>query len=329
MSRSSLILGNMKIMNGTYLTIKELTDRVGEGITPRMVRHYHQVGLLALPPRSAANYRLYTQQDVQQLQRIVALKQQGFQLSHIQQLLRSDSEFDAEPTLMAQLQLQYHSVMQRLGQLRQTAAALESVLGRDRQCQTIQAAALAQLRRLEVETQGGLGTLERLWDRLDAETTTHPEAFQESLQWLLPDLADRSEIEADLLAKLVLACGDVSLVQFVRLSPGAIAAARNALKAKCPVMCDVRMVAAALDHPRLDHLGCPVQTLITDPHITSAPEAEQSFWQDQTWPIQLPQLAAGSILLVGYAPSVLMTACTLIEQAQIQPALVPPPLNAG
>ncbi|WP_239651893.1 MerR family transcriptional regulator [Neosynechococcus sphagnicola] len=30
------------------LTIKELTDAVGSGITLRMVRHYHQLGLMPL-----------------------------------------------------------------------------------------------------------------------------------------------------------------------------------------------------------------------------------------------------------------------------------------
>ena len=149
----------MKTQN---LTIKELTEAVGGNITPRMVRHYHTLGLLPQPPRSASNYRLYTHRDVQQLKQIVALKQQGFQLSHVQQLLRSDPKTDAEQTLVMQLQLQYHTVVQQLARLRQTAAALEGVLGRDRDCQAIQAEALAQLRLLEVETQDGLGDLEKL-----------------------------------------------------------------------------------------------------------------------------------------------------------------------
>ena len=33
-------------MSTQYLTIKKLTETVGGGITPRMVRHYHQIGLL-------------------------------------------------------------------------------------------------------------------------------------------------------------------------------------------------------------------------------------------------------------------------------------------
>ena len=304
------------------LTIKELTKAVGGGITPRMVRHYHTLGLLPQPQRSASNYRLYSQQDIQHLKRIVALKQQGFQLSHVQQLLKSDSEQNAEPALITQLQQQYYIVIQQLSRLRQTAAALEGVLGRDLGCQTIQAEALAQLRVLEVETQDGAGALEKLWQRLDVETTAHPEAFQESLHQLLPDLSDRSEIEVDLLSKLVLACGDVSLVQFVRRSKTAIAAARDALKAGCPVVGDVTPVIAALDQTRLAHLNCSIETLINDLHITDAAEAEQAFWNDKQWKERLQQLPPGCVLVIGYAPSVLMTACTLIEQGQLQPALV-------
>ncbi len=304
------------------LTIKELTEAVGGGITPRMVRHYHTLGLLPQPQRSASNYRLYSQRDVQHLKQIVALKQQGFQLSHVQQLLKSGSELNPDPALVTQLQQQYQTVIQQLARLRQTAAALEGVLGRDRECQTIQAEALAQLRMLEVETQDGFGTLEKLWQRLDVETTAHPEAFEESLQRLMPDLSDRSEIEIDLLSKLVLACGDVSLVQFVRRSGSAISAARDALKAGCQVVGDVAPVVSALDQTRLAHLNCSVETLIDDLHITDAAEAEQAFWHNEQWKDRLQQLPKGCILVIGYAPSVLMTACALIEQGQLQPALV-------
>lgn len=304
------------------LTIKELTEAVGDGITPRMVRHYHTLGLLPQPARSASNYRLYSQQDVQQLKQIVALKQQGFQLSHIQQLLQSDLENDAEQTLVRQLQQHYHTIVQQLARLRQTAAALESVLGRDQDCQMIQAEALAQLRFLEAESQSQCGALDKLWHRLDAETTTHPEAFGESLQRLLPDLSDRSEIEVDLLSKLVLACGDVSLVQFVRQSKTAIAAARDALSAQCWVVSDVPPIVAALDHVRLAHLQCPIEPLMNDVHITSASDAEEAFWNTHHWKERLQQLPVGCVLVIGYAPSVLMAACTLIEQGQLQPALI-------
>jgi precorrin-8X/cobalt-precorrin-8 methylmutase len=308
-------------MLNQYLTIKELTDTVGSGITPRMVRHYHASGLLPPAVRSHSNYRLYTDHDVQRLRRIVALKQQGFQLSHISQLLE-DAESPQSDTLRPLLQQQYQSIMQQLGRLRRTAGALEGLLGRDRHCQEVQAEALAQLHHLEVETADGLNLLETVWDSWDAATDDHPEAFSESLQQLLPDLSNRSEIEVDLLSKLVLACGDVSLVPFVRISQGAIAAARNRLKAGCQVVCDVPAVVGAIDQTRLAHLKCTVTTLISNPHITSAAEAEASFWQDHRRHEQWQQLDPASILVIGYAPSVLLGAIEAIEKTQLQPALV-------
>ncbi|MFE1743630.1 precorrin-8X methylmutase [Coleofasciculus sp. H7-2] len=308
-------------MVSKLLTIKELADMVGGGITPRMVRHYHTVGLLPPAQRNDANYRLYTQADVQRLRLIVALKQQGFHLSHIRQLLETESEA-AGSTLITQLQQQYQSVMQQLVRLRQTASALEGLLGRDRECLAIQAEALAQLRLLEIETKNGLGEIEKLMSGLDAKADAHPEEFQESLQRLLPDLSNRSEIEVDLLSKLVLACGDVSLVQFVRVSQGAIAAARNTLNAGCQIVGDVPAIVAAFDQTRLAHLGCRVKTLIDDPHITDAADAEQAFWHERIWKERLHQLESGCVLAIGYAPSVLMSVCAAIEQKLIQPALV-------
>ncbi len=305
-----------------HLTIKELTDAVGGGVTPRMVRHYHTLGLLPSVQRSEGNYRLYTQQDVQRLQRIIALKQQGFQLSHIRQLLEHHSTDEIGETLVSQLKRQYRAVIQQLAKLRHTASALENVLGRDQHCQVIQAEALAQLKQLEVETQDGEASLSKLWQTLDSQVSAHPEQFSESLQCLLPDLSDCNEIEAHLLSQLVLACGDVSLVSFVRLSQGAISAARDSLKAGCIVVGDAPMVTAAFDQTRLAHLNCPIQTLIANPHVSSVTEAEQAFWQQPQWGENLQQIKVDSILVIGYAPSVLMSVCTAIEQGVIKPALI-------
>ena len=125
-----------------------------------------------------------------------------------------------------------------------------------------------------------------------------------------------------LLHQLVLACGDVSLINFVRLSHGAVASAREALKAGCSILTDLPAVAATLDHPRLAHLWCPIETLIDAPHITRVSEAEQAFYDHRIWRERLQQTPKGAVLVIGYAPSVLLAACQLIEQQQIEPALV-------
>ncbi|WP_066425553.1 precorrin-8X methylmutase [Anabaena sp. 4-3] len=309
-------------MNTTFFTIKELTEAVGGGITPRMVRHYHKLGLLPQPVRSPSNYRLYTEKDVIRLQRIMALKQQGFQLNHIRQILEVEPQLDTNPNLIAQLQQQYRAVIQQIAQLRQTASALEGLLGRDRHCQIIQAEVLAQLKLIEVETQAGLDSLDKFWQGLDAAVHTHSETFTESLHHLLPDLSQRSEIEQHLISQLVLACGDVSLVSFIRISQGAIAASRTALAAGCEIMVDIPTIAAALDQTRLVHLGSQVKILIDNPHINTVTEAEQEFWQHQEWRAKLQQVSEGCILIIGYTPSVLLEACTLIQKQKIQPSLV-------
>lgn len=309
-------------MTVAHLTIKDLTNAAGGGVTPRMVRHYHQMGLLPQPARSSGNYRLYAESDVQRLKRIVALKQQGFQLSHIKKLLETDASQDAPETLLSQLQQQYQAVVGQIAQLRQTASALERLLGRDRACQATQAEVLASLKRLEAQTQTHLSQFEDLWSGIDAQVHAHPESFQESLQWLLSDLGHRSEIEGDLLSQLVLACGDVSLVSFVQIGKGAIAASREALKAGCSIVTDVPMVTAALDHTRLRHLGCEVSTLVDDPHVTTASDAEQAFWLHQDWKDTLSRCSRGCILVIGYAPSILLAVCQAIQQQAIQPALV-------
>jgi precorrin-8X/cobalt-precorrin-8 methylmutase len=313
------------------LTIKELTETVGGKVTPRMVRHYHQLGLLPQPQRSRGNYRLYDEEDVQRLRRIIALKQQGFQLSHIQQLLgtgaeaqpdsRADSRAKADSmAVVEQLQQHYQTLMRQLVQLRQTAMAMEGILGRDYGCQSLQVEALAQLRILEIEA-NELGT-HQVWEQLDCAAADHPENFQQALEHLLPDLSERSEIEVDLLSQMVLACGDVSLVPFVRLSMDALKAARDALKQGCTVVGDIPAVVTALDQTRLAHLGCPIQTLIDDPHISNVAEAEETFWQQDQWRSRLSDLPEGCILVMGYAPSALMATCNAIQRQHLKPALV-------
>ncbi|MEO0406613.1 MAG: precorrin-8X methylmutase [Cyanobacteria bacterium P01_A01_bin.135] len=303
------------------LTIKELTETVGQGITPRMVRHYHEIGLLPPPHRSEGNYRLYGDVDIQRLQRIVALKQQGFQLAHIKQMLATQAASNGSSSLLPQLQQQYQTILQKLIKLRQTAAALEGFLGRDRGCQSMQAEAIAQLRLLEAETQTAQSLSEDLWHHLDAAAHSHPENFREALQRLLPDLSQRPEIEVDVISHLVLACGDVSLAAFIHFSADAIKAARESLQSGCTVVSDVPAVTNTLDQTRLTHLGCQWTTLLDDPHLSSAAEAEQTFWQSD-WREHLGQLTNGNIWVVGYAPSVLLKLCEAIAHHHCRPALV-------
>ena len=85
------------------LTIGQLADYVG--VTRRAIRHYHALGLLPEPERTASGYRSYDAQDVVELHRIKVLTDAGVPLSRVRELVDADpTEFrDATARLDAEL----------------------------------------------------------------------------------------------------------------------------------------------------------------------------------------------------------------------------------
>jgi MerR family transcriptional regulator, thiopeptide resistance regulator len=70
------------------------------GLTVRTLHHYDAIGLLTPSQRSDAGYRLYVQQDVTRLYRIVALQRFGLPLADIAEALQTDSS--ALPNMVEQ-----------------------------------------------------------------------------------------------------------------------------------------------------------------------------------------------------------------------------------
>ena len=56
------------------------------GVSPKMVRHYESLGLLARVGRSEGGYRLYTQADVHTLRFIKRARELGFSMPEIAEL---------------------------------------------------------------------------------------------------------------------------------------------------------------------------------------------------------------------------------------------------
>lgn len=59
-------------------------------MTIKTVRHYHQRGLLAEPPRDSSGYRRYSAQDAIDLVKIKTLAQAGVLLTRINELLAAE-----------------------------------------------------------------------------------------------------------------------------------------------------------------------------------------------------------------------------------------------
>lgn len=58
------------------------------GITVRALHHYDETGLLSPSERTSSGHRLYTHEDIVRLQQIVSLRQLGFSLEQVGQMLR-------------------------------------------------------------------------------------------------------------------------------------------------------------------------------------------------------------------------------------------------
>lgn len=72
------------------LTISQAARYVG--LTPRAIRHYHAIGLLPEPPRTASDYRSYGAQDLVDLKRIKTLADAGVPLSRVKELVAADPQ---------------------------------------------------------------------------------------------------------------------------------------------------------------------------------------------------------------------------------------------
>ncbi|MEH6493006.1 Cu(I)-responsive transcriptional regulator [Halopseudomonas sp.] len=79
------------------------------GLSPRMIRHYENIGLLQAPARSNAGYRQYNERELHTLRFIHSARQLGFSMDDTAQLLtlwHDRSRSSAEVKALAQHHLQ-------------------------------------------------------------------------------------------------------------------------------------------------------------------------------------------------------------------------------
>lgn len=81
--------------------IGELAKRTG--LSVRALRHYDEIGLLVPSERSFSGYRLYSDDDLRRLYRIVALRQLGMGLEEIATVLEGEGP-DPRVTVRRQLE---------------------------------------------------------------------------------------------------------------------------------------------------------------------------------------------------------------------------------
>src|SRR5262245_60796184 len=134
------------------------------------------------------------------------------------------------------------------------------------------------------------------------------------------NLARFSPEEADVVVRMIHACGLVEAARQIVFGGGLVAAARRALAAGAPILCDAEMVAHGITRARLPAGNDVICTL----HDSQVPALAQSLGTTRTaaaidlWGEKL----SGAIVAIGNAPTALFRLLELIDAGVPKPAAI-------
>ncbi|AYM06699.1 precorrin-8X methylmutase [Agrobacterium radiobacter] len=134
------------------------------------------------------------------------------------------------------------------------------------------------------------------------------------------DLSAFTEEQADIAIRMIHACGQVEAASHFRFSPDFVAAARGALRAGKPVLCDAEMVAHGVTRARLPADNDVICTL-RDPRT---PEIAQKIGNTRSaaaldlWAEKLD----GALVAIGNAPTALFYLLGMLEKGAPRPAAI-------
>ncbi len=117
------------------------------------------------------------------------------------------------------------------------------------------------------------------------------------------DLARFTPEEEVVAVRMIHAAGMVDLARHVRFTPGMATAARAALEAGAPILCDARMVSEGITRPRLP-AGNAVICTLHDPSVPDLARAMATTRSAAAVELWRPDLA-GAVVAIGNAPTAL------------------------
>lgn len=134
------------------------------------------------------------------------------------------------------------------------------------------------------------------------------------------DLSAFAPDVATVVVRMIHACGQTDLTRDVVATPGVVTAARSALEAGAPILCDASMVASGITRKRLPadnevlcHLSEPGLPELAERMGTTRTAAALQFW--------LPRLE-GAVVAVGNAPTALFALLDMIDEGAPRPAAI-------
>ncbi|QIS04558.1 precorrin-8X methylmutase [Nocardia brasiliensis] len=125
---------------------------------------------------------------------------------------------------------------------------------------------------------------------------------------------------AQVVVRMIHGCGQVDLAGDVAFSPGVVTAARAALRAGAPILCDATMVAAGVTRKRLPADNEVICTLADPrvPELAAAMGNTRSAAALELWRDRLD----GAVVAIGNAPTALFHLLDLLDAGAPRPAAV-------
>lgn len=111
--------------------------------------------------------------------------------------------------------------------------------------------------------------------------------------------------------RMIHAAGMVGLERHIRFSPGMAIAARAALEAGAPILCDARMVSEGITRPRLP-AGNEVICTLHDPRVPGLAKAMANTRSAAALELWRPYLQ-GAVVAIGNAPTALFHLLNMLE----------------
>lgn len=125
------------------------------------------------------------------------------------------------------------------------------------------------------------------------------------------DLARFTPEEEVVVVRMIHAAGMVGLERFVRFTPGMAIAARAALEAGAPILCDARMVSEGITRPRLP-AGNQVICTLHDAGVADLAREMGTTRSAAALELWRPHLA-GAVVAIGNAPTALFHLLNMLE----------------
>jgi precorrin-8X/cobalt-precorrin-8 methylmutase len=134
------------------------------------------------------------------------------------------------------------------------------------------------------------------------------------------DLSRFTTDEADIVVRMIHACGQVDVARHVVFGGNLVGAARDALIAGAPILCDAEMVTHGITRSRLPARNAVICTLNDPrtPEIAAKSKTTRSAAALDLWREQLE----GAVVAIGNAPTALFRLLEMIDAGAAKPAAI-------